>query len=151
MHFTGCYNNYCQIHQDAKYGVGYWLKRLQSQRIKGTIKEDNKLDELYALPTDLRAIASQRSAEDILREEYLTPVAEDISEGEHFAQVAELTYNSESTAEARDLKDGIPQAQDNREKLGALEAETKTAIEETKLVVGMLTPLNTILIASQSD
>ena len=62
-------------------------------------------------------------------------------------QVAELTYNSESIAEARDLKDGIPQAQDNREKLRVSEVETKTDTEETKLVVGMLTPLNIILIA----
>ena len=41
----------------------------------------------------------------------------------------------------------IPQAQDNREKLGVSEAETKTVIEETELVVGMLIPLNTMLIA----
>ena len=72
---------------------------------------------------------------------------EDILEGEYFAQVVELTYDSESIAEARDLKDEIPQAQDNREKLRALKAETKIAIEETKLVVGILTPLNIILIA----
>ena len=62
-----------------------------------------------------------------------------------------MTYDSESTAEARDLKDGIPQAQDNREKLGALEVETKTAIDKTKLVVEVLIPLNIILIALQSD
>ena len=62
-----------------------------------------------------------------------------------------MAYNSESTAEARDFKDVIPQAQDNREKLRALEAETKTDTEDTKLVVGMLIPLNIILIASQSN
>ena len=71
------------------------------------------------------------------------PIAEDILEEEHFTQVTELTYNSESIAEARDLKDGIPQAQDNREKLGALEVETKTDTEGTKSVVGVITPLNT--------
>ena len=83
----------------------------------------------------------------MLREEYLTQAAEDILDGEYFTQVIESIYNSESIAEARDLKDVIPQAQDNKEKLGALEAETKTATEDTKLVVGMLILLNTILIA----
>ena len=58
-----------------------------------------------------------------------------------------MTYDSESIVEVRDLEDVIPQAQDNREKLRASEAETKTATEETKLVVGMLIPLNTMLIA----
>ena len=58
-----------------------------------------------------------------------------------------MTYDSESTAEARDLEDEIPQAQDNREKLGALEVETETDIGETELVVGVITLLNTMLIA----
>ena len=34
--FVFCYNNYYQIHQDAKYGVSYWPQELKLDVFKGT-------------------------------------------------------------------------------------------------------------------
>ena len=40
--FTFYYNNYCLTHQEAKYGVSYWLQELKLDVLKGT-KEANLL------------------------------------------------------------------------------------------------------------
>ena len=43
--FAFCYNNYCLIHQEAKYSVSYWLQKPKLDVLKGT-KEADLLQEI---------------------------------------------------------------------------------------------------------
>ena len=38
--FTFCYNNYCLIYQEAKYGASYQLQELKLDTLKSTKKAD---------------------------------------------------------------------------------------------------------------
>ena len=38
--FAFCYNNYCPIHQEAKYSVSYWPQELKLDVLKGTEEAD---------------------------------------------------------------------------------------------------------------
>ena len=43
--FIFCYNNYYPTHQEAKYGINYWLQELKLNILKGT-KEADLLQEI---------------------------------------------------------------------------------------------------------
>ena len=62
--FIFCYNNYCPVHQDTKYGASYWLQELKLNKLKGT-KEADLLQEINQ---DLMATFSNALAKAVLQE-----------------------------------------------------------------------------------
>ena len=46
-HFAFCYNNRCQVYEEAKYGASYWPQEPSPDKFKGTAeKEQDCLDKL---------------------------------------------------------------------------------------------------------
>jgi len=47
-HFAFCYDNSCQVHEEAKYGASYWPQEPSPDKFRGTEEEEqdhfNKLD-----------------------------------------------------------------------------------------------------------
>jgi len=39
-HFTFCYDNSCQVHEEAKYGTNYWPQELSPDKFKDIEEED---------------------------------------------------------------------------------------------------------------
>ena len=62
--FVFCYNNYCLIHQDAKYGVSYWLQKPKLDVLKGT----KEVDLLQEIDQDLIATFNKVLASVIFQE-----------------------------------------------------------------------------------
>ena len=62
--FIFCYNNYCPIHQEAKYGVSYWLQELKLDILKGT----EEADLLQEIDQDPIATFNKVSAAVVLQE-----------------------------------------------------------------------------------
>ena len=60
--FIFCYNNYCLIHQEAKYGVSYWPQELKLDVLKGT----KEADLLWEIDQDLIATFNKISAAMVL-------------------------------------------------------------------------------------
>ena len=62
--FIFCYNNYCPIYQEAKYGVSYWPQELKLDILKGT----KEADLLQEIDQDLIATFNKVSAAIVLQE-----------------------------------------------------------------------------------
>ena len=41
-HFIFCYNSMCKVHEDAKYGIGWWLQELEPNHAKAIKELNNK-------------------------------------------------------------------------------------------------------------
>ena len=62
--FIFCYNDYCLIHQEAKYGVSYQLQKLKLDVLKGT----EEADLLQEIDQDLIATFNKVLAAVVLQE-----------------------------------------------------------------------------------
>ena len=62
--FAFCYNNYYPTHQEAKYGISYWLQELKLNKLKGT----KEVDLLQEIDQDLIATFNKVLAVVVLQE-----------------------------------------------------------------------------------
>jgi len=46
-YFAFCYNNGCQVHKEAKYGISYWPQELSPDKFKDTKKEKDTKDRIW--------------------------------------------------------------------------------------------------------
>ena len=46
-HFAFYYNSTCRVHEDAKYGIGWWLQELELNYTKAIRELDNKQDRIH--------------------------------------------------------------------------------------------------------
>src|SRR5271170_3443602 len=45
-HFAFCYDDRCQIHEEAKYGASYWPQEPSLEQFKGATEDEDKQDRL---------------------------------------------------------------------------------------------------------
>ena len=46
-YFAFCYNSICKVHEDAKYGAGWWPEEPMSNQAKATQELDNGQDRIH--------------------------------------------------------------------------------------------------------
>jgi len=46
-YFVFCYNNRCQVHEEAKYGISYWPQEPSPDKFKGTEEEEDIEDRVW--------------------------------------------------------------------------------------------------------